>query len=275
MKQKEKEDKKKIKQLDKESESVLQEIMESKEKPTYKKPEKIIFDLSNPTVVPRSGGEAAIMAAVKKLKVPQLNEFLNKFNITPDSGGKESKEKAVSDYFKVKYLEKQGTGLRRRAIPMGRPNYDRTQNKMEFGDYMISFNDLHKNILRLYNYRNELVLNERIPSSIGYVLKDMLTGNYAINEHLTDSDYNKLKKILQFVKMPNPILHERRSRPIDKSDLLSLKRKFEILVGEYNAGNNSLGPEIVDVIKKMHKRGLINERLANEGIKMYKTPIIY
>ena len=173
------------------------------------------------------------------------------------------------DFLVDHYVGTTGSGLRRTGKTKS------VTDTVDFGDYGLSQGDLNNGILGLYDYSGQPVKREKLPPNLKNVIKDMIHGEYAINEDLSNHEYNKLKEILDFVGLPNPLHHERRSKTIGKGDLLSLKRKFEILTGEYNAGNNNLGPQIVKVIKEMENRGLINNRLAEEGIRMYKDPIVY
>jgi hypothetical protein len=218
-----------------------------------------------------------IVLTISKLRTfDKVNKYMKMHNIPKRTVGKKGNPTIASmknDIYQFYASTKQttGTGFRR---PLQQPKKS-IESLIDFGDYMINSNDLNHDTLKLYNYDNKVVLNQHISKPIRYVLKDLISGEYAINEDLTDAEYHKLKQILTFVNMPNPAIHERRARAPQKSDLLSLKRRFEILTGEYNAGNNNLGPQLVSIIKQMHQRGLINKRLADEGIKTYKSAIIY
>lgn len=142
---------------------------------------------------------------------------------------------------------------------------------LQFGDYSIDQGALTKGTMVLFDFSGNEVLRKKISKGIKHTIKGMLTGEPEW-ENLTDADYVQMKKILNFVGLPNPVMGK---SPKGKTNQQALKRKFEILVGEYNAGNDNLGPQIVKVVREMEANGLINKRLAKEAEKMYRDRELY
>jgi hypothetical protein len=141
---------------------------------------------------------------------------------------------------KVPYKLKIGEGIKVKREPVN----------VEFGKYILNTNQLKKQVLHVKNRAGgALSWFQPIPMSDAFaeLINDMLQTN-AVNKHLLKTLDNEEQKIFYELCDRAGILKEfKLVRPEDNSEK-ELEKKFQILLGEYQAGNNS--PLLIQQLRK-------------------------
>jgi hypothetical protein len=141
---------------------------------------------------------------------------------------------------KVPYKLKIGEGIKVKREPVN----------VEFGKYILNTNQLKKQVLHVKNRAGgALSWFQPMPMSDAFteLINDMLQSN-AVNKHLLKTlDSDEQKVFYELCDRAGLLKEFKLVRPVDNEEK-ELEKKFQILLGEYQAGNNS--PLLIQQLRK-------------------------